>query len=137
MFMLGIYSHRVYQRVITKPELPRFNYALWELIDTNKSGALDLAQLGNQAWIKVCFLGPYNEDSANLLGFDWDIDDYTKALRSDGHTVLIFASNEHVVDYIVQPRSHGDFWELSGTCLAREDSTLVRSSHSRSYNHKN
>ncbi|MEE1674655.1 hypothetical protein SNR37_004098 [Agarivorans aestuarii] len=137
MFMLGIYSHKVYLRVMPKPVLPKHDYALWKLINTNENGTLNLAKLGSQAWTKVCFLGPYNEDSAGLLGFDWNIKDYTKALRFDGHNVLIFASNEHVIDFIVQPRSHGDFAELSGTCLARENSTLVSSTQSHSYKHRN
>ncbi len=114
-------------------KIPPYNYALWNKIQNNEGSEIDFQSLGGSEWTQVCFLGPYNVNSEALLGFSWDVTDYTDVLSSDGHNVIIFANESEVIDFYVQIRSHGDFHELSGECLPREKSKLSLSGNSRSF----
>lgn len=110
---------------INNPKIPTYNYSLWKTIQRNKGQYIDFQAMGNDKWTRVCFLGPYNENSEKLLGFPWHITDYTNVLNSDGHNVIIFATDTEVVDFIIQTRSNGDFYTMSGRCLPRNNSKLV------------
>lgn len=89
---------------------------------------LDLSEFGGEDWTRVCFLGPYDEDSEKALGFDWQISEHTDVLKSDGHNVILFANQERVVNYVIHPRSRGDFWRLSGHCFSRDNSNFIMGS---------
>ena len=117
-----------------KAEIPMFNYALWQEIQKNRYQHIDFENFGNGDWNRVCFFGPYNEFSSETLGFDWKIANYTNVLSSDAHNVLVFTTETEVIDFVVHSRSKGDFWELSGKCLNRNDSELIKNENSSSFN---
>ena len=101
--------------------------AIARQLTANDFLALDFAKMGDETWTRVCFLGPYNENSADLLGFDWHIADHSNVLQSDGHSVVILATESEVVAFVEQPRNQADFSELTGQCLARSEAQLVKS----------
>ena len=91
---------------------------------SNNYKSINFTQLGRNTWTKVCFLGPYNENSIQTLGFTWEISAHTDVLRSDAHNVIIFATEAEVIEFTIHPRHKGDFWRLSGKCFKRESSYL-------------
>ena len=97
--------------------------------------SIDFSQFGGPKWTKVCFLGPYNESSEKALGFNWQVSDYTSVLESDGHNVVVFATNNEVIEYVIHSRRDGDFWKISGDCFSREKSTLTRDKENGSRNY--
>ncbi len=104
-----------------------------ELGDTFKDNNyryIDFATLQGDRWSKVCFLGPYNSQSSEALGFSWDVNQHTDVLASDGHNVIIFATDSEVITYIVHSRAYGDFWQLTGECYPREHSKLYKNRES-------
>lgn len=62
---------------------------------------IDFSTLQEERWTKICFLGPYNINSSKALGFEWDVTEHTDVLTSDGHNVVIFATDTEVTSYIV------------------------------------
>ena len=90
----------------------------------NTYKSINFSQLGNNTWTKVCFLGPYNENSTHTLGFTWEISAYTDVLHSDAHNVIIFATESEVIEFTTHTRNKGDFWRLSGKCFKRKLSHL-------------
>jgi len=118
---------------LEKPAPPKYNYSLWNNIQSNNGKSIDFQTLGSHEWNKVCFLGPYNTNSEKLLGFNWNISEYTDVLSSDGYNVIIFTNDKEVIDFVVQTRSHGDFQKMSGKCLPRNNSKLFLSDKSRSF----
>ncbi|MDX1537119.1 hypothetical protein [Arsukibacterium sp.] len=101
---------------------------IYSELKANNFETLELSRLGGDNWTKVCFLGPYNEMSEKALGFNWQVSEYTDVLKSDGHNVIVFATESKVVEYVIHSRSTGDFWQLSGECFSRENSDLVKGS---------
>jgi len=99
---------------------------IWSKIKESNFVFIDFSDFGGNKWTKVCFLGPYNENSEKALGFKWQVSEFTDVLKSDGHNVILFATNTKVSKYVVQPRSKGDFWKVSGKCFYRESSIFVR-----------
>jgi hypothetical protein len=99
---------------------------IWAEIEANNYKAIDFAKISGQAWTRVCFIGPYNEDSEQILGFPWHVSEHTDALKSDSHNVIVFATESDVLEFVVHPRDYGDFWKLSGHCLNRESSKLTK-----------
>src|SRR5690554_48821 len=97
-------------------------------IKTNNFEKLNLSTLGGDKWTKVCFLGPYNEMSEKALGFNWQVSEHTDVLKSDGHNVIVFATELEVIEYVVHSRSKGDFWQLSGECFNRENAIFIKGS---------
>ena len=95
-------------------------------LTANDFTSLDFSKMGDETWTRVCFLGPYNENSVDMLGFDWHVADHTNVLQSDGHTVVILATESEVVEFVEQPRNQADFSELSGQCLGRNEAQLVK-----------
>ncbi|MDF1688718.1 MAG: hypothetical protein P1U35_03830 [Cycloclasticus sp.] len=104
--------------------------SIWNQLEANEFKFIDFSKLGGSKWTKVCFLGPYNESSEKALGFSWKVTEHTDVLKSDGHNVIVFATETQVVEYVVHSRGSGDFWKLSGKCLSRESANLVRDEES-------
>lgn len=61
--------------------------------------------------------------SEKALGFDWQVSEYTDVLKSDGHNVIVFATESEVIEYVVHSRGKGDFWQLSGKKYKGQAST--------------
>lgn len=99
---------------------------IWKLLESNDFNYIDFSGYGGNDWSKVCFLGPYNEQSEKALGFPWHVSKHTDVLRSDGHNVIVFATENKVVEHVVHSRGHGDFWKLSGECYPRENSKFTK-----------
>lgn len=110
----------------TKYESHPTNKAISAQLEANDFKSIQFSKLGSNKWKKVCFLGPYNENSSQLLGFKWNISDFTSVLNSDSHNVIIFATDTDVIEYVIHPRDKGDFSEVSGECFPRETSNFVR-----------
>ena len=109
-------------------------------LEANKFESINLSKFGGVNWTKVCFLGPYNESSEKALGFNWQVSKYTEVLRSDGHNVIVFATESEVIEYVVHSRGSGDFWQLSGECFNRNSSTFIKDPEGKyglNYVHKN
>jgi len=112
---------------------------IWKLLEANDFRYINFSGYGGNDWSKVCFLGPYNEQSEKALGFPWYVSEYTDVLRSDGHNVIVFATKDRVIEYIVHSRGYGDFWKLSGECYSRESSKFINEKETgnwRNYVHK-
>ena len=106
----------------------------------NNFESINLTKFGGASWSRVCFLGPYNENSAKALGFNWQVSKHTEVLRSDGHNVIVFATKSEVIEYVVHSRGAGDFWQLSGECFNRNNSTFIKDpegKYGHNYVHKN
>ena len=101
--------------------------AISRQLTANDFLSVDFAKMGNETWTRVCFLGPYNENSADMLGFDWHVADHTNVLKSDGHSVVILATQNEVIDFVAEPRNQADFSALSGQCVPRNEAQLVKS----------
>lgn len=102
-------------------------------LKTNDFKSIDFSQLGSDKWTKVCFLGPYNESSEKALGFNWQVAEHTEVLKSDGHNVIVFATETEVIEYTIYSRGDGDFWKISGECFTRNESILSRDEESGSW----
>ncbi len=103
---------------------------LGNVLKKNDYKFVDFSVLQGEKWTKVCFLGPYNIQSSKMLGFEWNITKHTDVLSSDGHNVIIFATDSEVITFIVHNRGYGDFWQLTGQCFPREQSKLYKSKES-------
>lgn len=112
---------------------------IYSALEANKFESINLSKFGGSKWTKVCFLGPYNENSQKALGFNWQVSEHTAVLVSDAHNVIVFATEKEVIEFVVHSRGSGDFWKLSGECLPRNNATLIRDPESgnwRNYIHK-
>lgn len=123
--LLTACSTNEYQTNVSSPSIS-ISREIAEQLESNQFGSVDFSKLAGPQWSKVCFLGPYNENSAQVLGFDWHIAKHTHVLQSDSHNVIIFATDTQVIDYVIQRRDQGDFWQWSGRCLPRKDAILMR-----------
>lgn len=99
---------------------------LEDQLKRNEYKFVNFSELQGDKWTKVCFLGPYNTQSSNALGFEWDITKHTDVLASDGHNVIIFATDSKVINFIIHGRGYGDFWRLTGQCFPRENSKFYK-----------
>lgn len=97
-----------------------------EELQDNDYRSIDFGLLAGSNWSQVCFFGPYNERSSEALGFDWNVGDHTDVLHSDGHNVIVFATGNEVLEYVVHSRGHGDFSELSGGCFPRGEAIFIK-----------
>jgi hypothetical protein len=102
-------------------------------LNTNKNQSIDFSTIGKEDWTRICFLGPYNRDSEKVLGFDWNVSKHTDVLISDGHNVILFATDKKLIDFIELPRNQGDFWKLSGECFDRNNSDFVIGTKTNSF----
>ena len=123
--MLSVFSFKLVLDDTMNKTIPDYNYHLSELINANKGNEIIVSDLGGKSWERACFLGPYQTDSSKVLGFKWDIKQYTDVLSSDGHNVIIFITGNSVYDFIIQSRSEGDFSKLSGLCFQRDERLKV------------
>ena len=106
---------------------------IWLQLKANKFESINFSEFGSDKWTRVCFLGPYNENSTEALGFDWQVSDYTDVLKSDGHNVIVFATDTEVIEYVIHSRGKGDFSGISGECLSRGNSVLRRDTKSSNW----
>lgn len=106
---------------------------IWALLKSNDFKSINFSNYGENEWEKVCFLGPYNEQSENALGFSWHVSEHTDVLRSDGHNVIVFTTEKKVLEYVVHSRGYGDFWKLSGKCYSRDKSKFKKDKESGSW----
>lgn len=106
---------------------------IWLQLKANKFESINFSEFGSDKWTRVCFMGPYDENSTEALGFDWQVSDYTDVLRSDGHNVIVFATDTEVIEYVIHSRGKGDFSEISGECLSRGNSILRRDTKSSNW----
>ena len=115
-----------------EPYQPQYNKALWNKIKENKYSFINFSDLAGPTWTKVCFLGPYNQSADSTLGFQWKNPpiENLALLREDSHNMIIFATDFEVIDAFVQNRSYGDFWQLSGKCLSRDNSRVIQNTES-------
>ena len=97
---------------------------IWRELEGSSAGPVHFDRLAGPDWTRVCFFGPYNEASAEVLGFDWNVGEKTDVLHSDGHTVIVFATDTSVSDYTIHRRDFGDFSGLSGECVPRQEAVL-------------
>lgn len=102
-------------------------------LETNDFMFINFSELGSDKWTKICFLGPYNENSEKVLGFNWQVAEHTEVLKSDGHNIIVFATETEVIEYSIYSRRDGDFWKISGECFTRDKSTLIRDEKSGSW----
>lgn len=100
--------------------------AILEELQENEYRSIDFTRLAGSNWSQVCFFGPYNERSSEALGFDWNVGDHTDVLHSDGHNVIVFATENGVLEYVIHSRGQGDFSELSGECFPRGEARLIK-----------
>lgn len=88
--------------------------------------SIDFSKLAGQDWTKVCFFGPYSNSTESELGFKWRVSEHTDVLMSDGHNVIVFATDLKVTSYVIHSRAYGDFAKLSGKCLPRSSARVLR-----------
>jgi hypothetical protein len=98
---------------------------------------IDLKDIANDKWTRVCFFGPYTMNSSDVLGFDWDVTKKTAVGGDDTINVIVFATEKQVAEYVVIPRGKIDFWKLSGQCFLRHDAKFIYDGSVWSYLHKN
>ncbi|WP_284455068.1 hypothetical protein [Alloalcanivorax xenomutans] len=104
----------------------KLSESIWAQLKGNDYQFIDFGLLAGKEWSRVCFFGPYNEQSSEALGFNWQVGDHTNVLRSDGHNVIVFATETDVLEYTAHSRGYGDFWKLSGKCFPREQANFVK-----------
>lgn len=100
--------------------------AISEELKASNHKSIDFDLFAGAQWSQVCFFGPYNERSSEALGFEWDVGDHTEVLHSDGHNVIVFATQSEVLEYVVHSRGHGDFADLSGECFPRAEAKFIK-----------
>lgn len=99
---------------------------IWKQMQATDYSSIDFSKLAGQDWTKVCFFGPYSDSTGPELGLKWRVSEHTEVLRSDGHNVIVFATDSKVTSYIIHSRAYGDFAKLSGKCLPRSSARVVR-----------
>ena len=84
---------------------------------------IDLKAAVPTDWDRVCFVGPYQDDSfvEKALGFSWPAERKTSIEDNDGITLLLFVKRKTVLAYVEYPRDHGDFNGLEGQCFNPEN----------------
>jgi len=89
---------------------------------------IDLSKVIKSNFERVCIFGPYSQNKGveNLLGFKWNIEAKTSIHLDDGHNVLVFIRDTHVIDYVKHPRNLGDFAKFSGQCFDKFNSKFIR-----------
>src|SRR3546814_9235511 len=89
---------------------------------------VDLNTAAPSTWDRVCIRGPYsdNQAAAETLGFTWPVESRSSIGESDGISLLLFVHNNEVVTAVEHPRSHGDFSNLSGRCLPRDQAQFIQ-----------
>ncbi|MDO6762872.1 hypothetical protein [Agarivorans sp. 1_MG-2023] len=54
---------------VTLNQIPEYSYALLREVDSGDQ-EVDFTKVAAGDWTRVCFLGPYNENSSKALGFN-------------------------------------------------------------------
>jgi hypothetical protein len=96
--------------------------------DASRTAPIDLSLVGPNSWERVCVLHPYagNDQTARILGFEWDSDSNTSIGGNDGINVLVFIQGTDVVAFTEHRRDKGDFSQMQPRCLPRERAIVVR-----------
>jgi hypothetical protein len=126
LFLLSACSDDTYVQTETNKEISA-------QLEANDFKSINFSELGSNKWTKVCFLGPYNENSEKALGFNWQVAEHTDVLKSDGHNVIVFATETEIIEYSIHSRGDGDFWKISGEVFTRDKSTLIKNKESGSW----
>ncbi|MHA2753457.1 hypothetical protein, partial [Vibrio campbellii] len=84
--------------------------------------SVDFSEVVEGDWNRVCFLGPYSNNTAarSLLGFDWDSENLSRISDLDSITLLLFANDDEVIKYSELSREI-DFSLFSNTCIKRTE----------------
>lgn len=84
---------------------------------------VNLANVVQDAWDKVCILGPYStsKHAYDTLGFAWPVEEKSTISTSDHIALLLFVKNQTVLEFVEHPRRDGDFANLSLQCFKREE----------------
>ncbi|TFG59449.1 MAG: hypothetical protein E4H32_10110 [Nitrospirales bacterium] len=87
---------------------------------------VNLAKVLPNVWDKVCILGPYStsKHAYETLGFAWPVERQSSISASDKNVLLLFVTNQEIVEFVEHPRRDGDFANLSRQCFAREQTTF-------------
>lgn len=87
---------------------------------------MNLAKVLPNVWDKVCILGPYStsKHAYETLGFAWPVERQSSISASDKNVLLLFVTNQEIVEFVEHPRRDGDFANLSRQCFAREQATF-------------
>lgn len=93
----------------------------------SKGTSVNLTTAVAGKWEKVCVLGPYsNNDSAKrTLGFEWNAESKTTIRTNEGISLLLFVSENKVINYVEHKRSSGDFSNLTTQCFPKKDAQFV------------
>jgi len=108
-------------------EVTKENKYLEKIIENQmNAGGGNFAAIGQPAWTKVCFLGPYTGGStaSEVLGFSWNIESYSKISMYDDITLIVFATDRKVVDFVEYPRNKHDFSGFSRKCYERSKAIM-------------
>lgn len=122
--VLSIVSTRLFIGNALERKIPDYNLRILNLLTDKNVKNFPVNELSAGNWDRVCIFGPYTNNVSDVLGFEWDIEQYTDVLRSDGHSVLLFVDDKEVIDLIVQNRGKGDFSSLYDQCFGY-DTTLT------------
>ena len=106
---------------------------IWKQMQATNYKSIDFSKLAGQDWTKVCFFGPYSDSTESELGFKWRVSEHTDLLMSDGHNVIVFATDLKVTSYVIHSRAYGDFAKLSGKCLPRASARVLREPSERNW----
>jgi hypothetical protein len=99
-------------------------------------GPLSLENIADDKWSRICFFGPYTLKSADVLGFDWEVNDRTDIGGDDTINIIVFATKNEVTEFVVVPRRKADFWKLSRQCFPRGNANFIYQEKVWSYLHK-
>ncbi|MDH5368867.1 MAG: hypothetical protein OEW99_02505 [Gammaproteobacteria bacterium] len=88
-------------------------------IDKN-AGAYNFEQAVKVNWNKVCFFGPYSNNTfaKRTLGFEWNLEKHSSIYNNDGITLAVFTNGANVITYKEIPR-YADFSTFSGKCYPK------------------
>lgn len=95
--------------------------------------AIDFSKMAGPEWSRVCFFGPYSNNSSAILGFPWEVQEETDVLASDRHNVIVFATEKTVVTFVENSRANGDFWKLSRKCFPRTKSLFIKNQRTKDW----
>lgn len=75
---------------------------------------VSLNELTDFQWQRMFIFAPYTpiQKIHKSLGFEWDRAEKTNIHMRDDICLLVFVSNNRVVQYFEYPRNHGDFSEI-------------------------
>jgi hypothetical protein len=93
----------------------------------SKGTSVNLTTAVTVKWEKVCILGPYsnNNSAKRTLGFEWNAESKTSIRTNEGISLLLFVSENKVINYVEHKRCSGDFSNLTTQCFPKEGAQFV------------